>query len=182
MKRLLVLLSLISLLTACGGKNDKKETSNEDVKKEVKKNSSVDLKNEIIGKWRNSNIKVTMKTDKGDSVLEANSKTWQDVMKIKPIVTTFKKNGSFKSVYQNLENEVIMTREGTWKIENDSLYMTQDDVTTSYQVKMKGRIAFFKGMLDWDQDGENDDLYFGRQAKIGKNKSDSAKKESTEKQ
>ena len=168
MKRLIVVFMIISLFTACGGKNDKQDESNSEEKNINKKESKIDLKKELLGKWKNSKIKVTMKTEKGDSVLLATPKTWGEVLNIKPIITTFKKNGTFKSVYKSLDNEIIMTREGEWSVKKDSLFMTQDKITTAYKVKIDDGKATFRGILDWDQDGEVDDLYQGRQIKMAK--------------
>lgn len=170
MKNYLILTVLVFALAACGGKKENKESSN-DLKAEYKKGKkSTNIKKELIGRWRNSDIKVTMKTEKGDSTLTATGKNWQEILNIKPIVTTFSKNGSFKSVYRDLDNKVIMTSDGTWKVDKDSLYMTQDNKTTSYHVSIKKDVASFKGVLDWDQDGEKDDIYYGRQSKIVKKK------------
>jgi len=122
---------------------------------------------QIIGKWTNLSLLVTMKKlDNQDSILEANEHTWEEVLKIKPIISTFDPDGSFVSEYSNLQGEIIREVKGKWDIRNDSLIILTEGVETAYHFTINGNRVKFRSQLDWDGDGESDDFYDAIQVRI----------------
>ena len=87
------------------------------------------------------------------------------ILGIQPILTTYTPDGKYTSVYTDLEDVVAFETLGTWKIKDDSLYLTENNVTTTYKFEWMDGKAAFTGFLDWDEDGLPDDLYSGIQVK-----------------
>lgn len=122
---------------------------------------------ELIGKWTNLSLLVTMKRlEKEDSILHASEGEWEDVLEIKPIISEFKEDGTFKAQYSNLNEEIIKEDQGTWFIRNDSLIIEIDGKHTAYHFTIKNDRVFYKAILDWDGEGQNNDFYDGVQIKI----------------
>mgnify|MGYP001044086021 CR=1 FL=1 len=66
----------------------------------------------LIGTWANVSLLVTMKQlEMQDSVLEAKEGEWEKVLKMKPILTEFRADGTFTSEYTDLKEELIKKKE-----------------------------------------------------------------------
>lgn len=126
------------------------------------------LEEGMVGEWRNVAMKVTIKGEAADSVVDVPAGKWEEVLKIQPIRTVFNEDGTYSSEYRGLDDTVIMTSAGTWAVKGDTLEMTQDGTTNYYIAKIEGDIAEFSGHIDWDEDGDADDHYWGKQRKQGK--------------
>jgi hypothetical protein len=120
----------------------------------------------IMGEWTNESMKVFINHGTADEqVFDVPKGEWEEILRIQPILTTYTTEGIYSSVYKDLEGEVINTSNGFWDVKGDSLFLIENEITTSYQFNwMEGR-AEFKGYLDWDSDGVADDLYTGVQIK-----------------
>jgi len=126
----------------------------------------------MVGKWQNLSMSLTL-LDK-DSAFEVPEGKWEETLSIKPIVTTFYKDGTFKAAYFSLRGTLLFSTKGTWKVDNDSLFLTtindpkypDDKVTTAYKITINGNVGTFEGLIDWDEDGNNNELYFGKQEKV----------------
>jgi hypothetical protein len=156
MKKILNLLLLATVLISCeSSKKGQKEAK-------VEKNLLAD---DLIGEWKNLALTVNMKNGDIDSILNVPEGQWEKVLNIKPIATTFTTEGTYTSVYKSLEDEIMMTSSGTWAISGDTLRMTERGEDNYYHTKIENGIGTFTGYIDWDQDGEADDLYTGTQKK-----------------
>jgi len=120
----------------------------------------------IIGEWYNESMIVTIDHGKPEeTAFKVPIGSWEEILGIKPILTTYTSDGNYTSVYTDLSGEVSMETFGTWEVKGDSIYLTENDITTAYKfVWMDGK-AEFTGFLDWDEDGLLDDLYSGIQIK-----------------
>uniref|UniRef100_UPI0040472013 hypothetical protein n=1 Tax=Roseivirga sp. TaxID=1964215 RepID=UPI0040472013 len=141
----LLLVSFLLVLIAC------KSSSNRDL---------------IMGEWTNESMKVFIDHDTSkEQVFDVPKGKWEEILLIQPILTSYTSDGKYNSVYKDLDGKVINTSKGYWEVNGDSMSLTQDEITTRYHFNwMQGR-AEFKGYLDWDGDGEADDLYTGVQMK-----------------
>ena len=111
-------------------------------------------RSQIVGKWTNLTLMVTMnRYDQEDSVLRAHEKNWEEVLKIKPIISSFNEDGSFSSEYYNLQGELAQTTTGTWDVRNDSLIIWTAANETAYHFTINGDRVRFKATMDWDEDG-----------------------------
>ncbi len=124
-------------------------------------------KQNVIGIWENTSLKVTMKLEDGtDSIANIPEGSWEKVLNIKPIRTTYYPDGTFRSEYTALDGKPMGTEEGTWRMRNDSLILNSLGYDSGYKVTFKGDKARFVSLLDWDQDGKADDLYDGWQVRL----------------
>lgn len=121
----------------------------------------------LVGEWYNQSIRVDIDALDGqiDSVFSVPSGQWEEILQIKPISTTFKSDGTYESVYYNLDGSVLQKNSGVWKMKSDSLYLTQQGLTTGYLFQWQEGKGLFEGYLDWDTDGQTDDFYSGVQIK-----------------
>jgi len=121
------------------------------------------ISEQLIGKWHNLAIKVVIQAEHGDSIALVPYEKWEEILKIKPIVTSFNDDSTFVSEYISLDGEVMMTATGTWFVKGDSLVMTERGRDNVYFTTLKYDTISFTGFIDWDEDGEADDLYTGTQ-------------------
>ncbi len=122
---------------------------------------------DITGTWTNVSLLVTMKRfEQQDSILKAEEGEWEEVLKIKPIITTFNADSTYSSQYFTLEGQNFYTDLGNWWIRNDSLVMLNEQGESTYHFEIKNNRVRFKAYLDWDQDGERDDHYDAVQIKL----------------
>lgn len=142
------LLSLIMIISAC-------QTTQT-------KDQSQALSQGIIGEWKNVSMKVTFPND---SVFDVPGGQWEDILQIRPIVTTYADDKSYTSRYYSLSDSLVFTSQGNWHVSKDSLYLISDSDTTAYKFTKEGVKGFFTGYVDWDGNGQKDDLYFGVQTK-----------------
>ncbi|MEY2904097.1 MAG: hypothetical protein RJA52_113, partial [Bacteroidota bacterium] len=70
--------------------------------------------------------------------------------------------------FKSLGDDLIDQEEGSYSLEKDTLYMYSFD-TTIYKIHLSKGQMLWSGFVDWDDDGEKDDFYVGRQRKISSN-------------
>ncbi len=124
------------------------------------------LSETIEGKWSNIDLSVIIQTqnNKDTSVtFKVEPGEWEQILQIKPILTEYYEDGSYRSEYRNLNDSLIRVAQGTWEMVGDSLQLSEEQVATLYYIRILGDTATFTAYLDWDQDGKQDDLYQGRQ-------------------
>jgi hypothetical protein len=132
-----------------------------------------ELSRQLVGKWSNNQLKLEMKSYKNSdsvSIFETNETDWESKMKMRPIMTTFKRNGTYTTVHKNLNDSLIYSLAGKWMILGDSLHMmdTFPEINPVYKYKLKfnaNTLEYF-GMEDCDGDGKSDDLYYSKQVKL----------------
>ena len=154
---------LFCCLQACSDEASQASDTNDVVKS---------TEEQLVGEWRNTYLKVTMPGHKNTdttSVLEVTEATWQEQLKIQPIRTFFRSDGTFNSEHRNLNDSIVYNPAGKWFVRDNTLHMTdtfpKPGVTYKFKVDINDRIAEFRGLLDWDGDGKEDDEYIGRQRK-----------------
>lgn len=130
------------------------------------------LYKQLIGEWRNVYVKITMppsKTGGVSVIMEADSSNWEARLKIKPIRTHFKADGSYYSEYPNLKDSIVRKVAGTWALKADTLVMTQLTPTkseTRLHIAIANNVATFSGMIDFTGSGKTNDSYLGKQRKF----------------
>ena len=144
----------VGLTIACNPQ--KTNESAIDVRREEVKAPSLD------GAWTNISMTVQVKA-KTDTIVKVPVGKWEEILGIKPILTTFKTDSSFISEYRNLGDSLFMTSTGVWWVANDSVYMEEQGILNAYHFRIHHDTVTFTGYIDWDQDGEPDDLYKGSQ-------------------
>lgn len=132
--------------------------------------TEINLKEALIGEWRNVSLHVTHPTHKGSDsthIIIVEKGKWVEKMQMAPIRTHYKKDGTYFSEYRTVADSLFFLSEGTWDVENDSLMMTIGPKKTRvmYKVELDGKEAKITSRLDFDADGQADDLYVGVQKK-----------------
>lgn len=112
-------------------------------------------KNEIVGRWTNLTLAVTMnRYEQEDSILRANEENWEQVLRMKPIVSIFNKDGTFAAEYSDLKGQLAKTVTGTWDVRNDSLIVwRKGKKERAYHFTINNNRVTFRANLDWDEDG-----------------------------
>lgn len=121
----------------------------------------------LLGEWYNESVRVDIDALDGeaDSVFTVPAGQWEDILQIKPIHTTYKSDGTYESLYTDLDGSFLQKNSGQWEMIGDSLYLTQEGQTTGYYFEWQEGKGLFEGFLDWDTDGNTDDFYSGVQIK-----------------
>ena len=132
----------------------------------------VNLSTFLPGDWQNIQMEVALTTVNGsdsNSVFSADEATWEQVLRIQPILTNYNTDSSYVSEYLDLFGNRIKKFTGRWSVKGDSLIHKQLQpipATHRFEVKVRHNKAFFKGTIDFDQDGEVDDVYQATQRKL----------------
>ena len=126
-------------------------------------------KEQFIGTWENLNISATLRVGDKDSAFVVKSGEWETKLGIKPIIAEFNEDGSFSSKYYAPDGTLVNQADGQWEVRNDSLALAYDGFNFVYKVTFSADSARFVSLLDFDQDGDDDDLYDSWQRKISGN-------------
>lgn len=125
----------------------------------------------LVGKWSNMSIRLEMNRKHGEptSIYEVDSARWEEELKIRFIETSFNSDETFSSPHFNLRDSLILDQKGNWTADDNEIVMITTtpfaDTTACKFVVIEG-VAKFECWVDWDQDGEKDDLYKGQQRKL----------------
>jgi valyl-tRNA synthetase len=126
-----------------------------------------DYSQQLTGTWEM--IELSVKVNQ-DSVLNfaVRENDWKNLLQVKPAQTTFLRDNTFRREFKSLGDDLIDQEEGSYSLEKDTLYMYSFD-TTIYKIHLSKGQMLWSGFVDWDDDGEKDDFYVGRQRKISSN-------------
>lgn len=158
------ILALFFTVTACS--NTAESDQNND------NTEQVDLKASLQGTWQTTQINVAINSADGLDTFRAEYLTqeiWEKDFKMQPPIFYFQPDQQYKTVHKRLNGEILNESHGTWNTVNDTLILTEADITYQYVVKSGDGRAAFRTFLDWDGDGETDDEYQSvlRQISIG---------------
>ena len=141
--------------------------------KETCVSPSSDLKNSLVGTWLSDEIIVGIDTinNSGNSVLlEINKEEYQEKLKLRPIQTVFHANKTYVSAYCTTEGKIIRVTAGKWTIEKNKLNIHQlfpSDQQLNYRIDLSAGYAQLRSQLDFDGDGNSDDMFYCQMKKIG---------------
>ncbi|HEX5112898.1 MAG TPA: DUF5004 domain-containing protein [Saprospiraceae bacterium] len=148
------------VLVSCGSKHKGGETEKSSIGEH------------LIGEWQNTYLKVTINSVNGlaDSVMvmEADTTNWEHVVHLKPIRTFFQSDGTYQSDHYAVNDSLLFSAKGTWRVSDDTLIMQQTSpnmATYRLKTEIDNNTVTFSGQLDFDEDGAEDDDYLGTQKK-----------------
>lgn len=118
----------------------------------------------ILGTW--SNLSMTVTYLDIDSVYDVPEGKWEEILRIKPIKTTYHEDSTFVSEYVKLDGSPLFTSTGKWYLKKDSLYLETDGALSAYKFSMENNVGRFVGKIDWNGDGSARELYDGKQQKL----------------
>lgn len=129
-----------------------------------------ELEKQLVGEWRNVSLKIKMNTFKNRDtfrIFEVNENNWEAKMRIQPIRTFYRADGTYNSEHRNLKDSLIYNPAGRWAIQGDTIIMMdtfpERALSYRYKIVIKNNIAEFTGLEDCDRDGNADDDYYGTQ-------------------
>lgn len=124
--------------------------------------ATVDLKQALQGTWQTTQLTVAVNSVNGlDSfrVDELTERVWEVEFGMQPPVFFFQTDQKFRREHKTLGGDLVDESRGMWNVFGDTLMLIEPEVTYQYTVKMSdGRMAF-RTLLDWDEDGVEDDEY-----------------------
>lgn len=79
----------------------------------------------LLGEWRNMSLSVALDKKHGESsdIFEVDEINWEEKLKIRPIRTYFRTDGTFNSEHYNLKDSLIMNPSGTWTASDKEIFM-----------------------------------------------------------
>jgi hypothetical protein len=157
MQRIL-LLSLV-LLAACQS----------DGAKQADKAEKTDLTKALPGTWEAVSLRVDINTYAGQDtsfLFEVKEEEWQRRLGVKPVRTVYSTDNKYRQEFYNPNGELSNTVRGVWNVFGDTLMMIAPDATYQYIVQVADGRSEYRALMDWDNDGEEDDEYLGVQRMV----------------
>lgn len=170
MKKMLFICLMATLIIGCKEQSAKVPDKNA-VEVPARQNTPTLKPEQFIGEWRNVSMEITTALNTASSEVKTYSEAdWEAQLKMKPIRTYYKADGTYYSEYRDLRDKIFNRPSGTWHVSQDSVYLNQAEPekrNAGYLVTFNtDNSATFKAMLDWTQNGKKDDLYIGVQRKV----------------
>ncbi len=122
-----------------------------------------DLKAILPGTWAATYLNVKMPTyQSGDTteVFEASEEYWEAKYQVKPYRTYFGEDQKFRTVFRGIRGDIFGENKGVWNTFGDTLMMIEPKKTVQYKILIEKGMAHFSSVLDWDQDGKEDDEFY----------------------
>ena len=125
----------------------------------------------LEGEWHNVSLRVEINSAEqqgGTSIFEVNEENWEERVGILPIQTIFASDGQYASHHYYLDGTFMFSATGAWSVEDDWITMEQIEpspVLNRFRFFIDGDLVEFDGMIDWDEDGDEDDRFVGIQRK-----------------
>ena len=119
------------------------------------------LKEYMVNSWETTYLKLEMQTyQKSDSL-----KVYEDTFDNNPELlaqSIYNADGTFSAWFLNQKGEHVSNSDGTWNVENDSLFVAffyaGRNMKVSYHITKTDEGFLGKSKYDWDEDGDFDDL------------------------
>ena len=153
MRIALILILLTFLFFSCQ-ENDLSEAERE----------VAELEKVLPGTWEAVSLYVEMPTVGGSDssvVFEIQENQWERRYMVKPTLTYFELDKKYRQEYRGLNDSLIDQNRGIWNVFGDTLLMISPKDTNRYLLETGKGLATFRGTVDWDGDGEEDDTYRG---------------------
>ena len=153
------ILALLTLL-GCGPSTEEKNQQNAQV-----------LTEQIPGTWQITYMSVKIESYQSvgkDSLFEAREESWENQFQVKPFRMFFDKDKKYHQTFRGRDNSLISEYFGIWKINGDTLTLTQSDQTLEYKIDIDNGQVFMTSLMDWDGDQVEDDTYYAKQRLISK--------------
>lgn len=158
MNRLLLL--LIVLLTACQGQSGQPAETAE----------QPDLKTALPGTWEAVSLRVKVNTANGQDssfVFEVSEEQWVRRLGVMPVRTYYQPDNKYRQEFYSADGSLANESRGVWNVFGDTLMMIAPDATYQYTVKLADGRSEYRALVDWDNDGAEDDEYLGVQRLVG---------------
>ncbi len=133
----------------------------------VKNSASSVPESNLQGIWENVEIKVEVKDD-SSYLFIVEEDDWQNILQIRPTQSYFYPDQTYRQVFIGLDNSILDTKKGTWLLNQDTLTIALPEDTLQYSVRLQKGMLLMRGQVDWNSDGQKNDIYFGKQRQVSK--------------
>ena len=160
MQRIFWLVILGGLIYACAPNSPEAEVE-----------QTVNLAAQLPGTWEVKYMKVEVDTYQNlDSnfVFEIGEQIWERQYAVRPFRTYFAQDSTFRTVRRSLDGANMSEDRGLWKTFGDTLLLIQPNSTLQYKVLIEEGQAKWAGVVDWDYDGLEDDVFYAEYRFVGK--------------
>ncbi len=160
MRYFLTLLCLLPLLFACENTEPAQQSDN-----------TATLGDQLLGTWENTDVLVEMPTYLGGDTTatdEIREGDWIQRYGAQPTRTVFTEDHKFVRLHRLAAGSETNRTNGLWNENGDTLIFIEPNMTTNYHAAFSGNRLTLTGKVDWDQDGERDDLYRGEFRLVGR--------------
>ena len=127
----------------------------------------------LVGAWRTVSMEVYLDADEpggGPRAISVSEDMWEETFGIQPAMTRFSDDGYYATVYLDSEGDVLRRMAGHWVADDDRVTLVQvepEPDRQTYRFTMQGSLqARFQTRLDWNSDGNSNDLYIGVQRRL----------------
>lgn len=161
MKAYLITFFFLAILFACTTKNSES----------VEETPTQDLTTALLGTWEAKYFKVEIDSYQGQDssfVFEVSEETWERVYSVKPFRTYFAADSTFRTTRRSPNNTLIGEDRGLWRTFGDTLMLLEPNNTSQYKVIIDKGQAEWAGLIDWDLDGAEDDVYYATYRYVGR--------------
>jgi len=130
-----------------------------------------DITAALLGTWEAKSLKIEVDTYMGQDssfVFEVAEENWERVYSVRPFRTFFATDSTFRTIRRSYTGQVIGEDRGLWRAFGDTLILLQSDYTVQYKVLIDKGQAEWAGVIDWDRDGVEDDVYYASYRYVGR--------------
>ena len=120
---------------------------------------------DLVGTWQTVDTEVRLPSMNGtrkDSTFSLDAATRLAETNTQAPLTTLAVDGTYRDEVRDGEGKVVMANKGTWFLQETTLIIrltSQGNGERKFQVRKKGRDQLqLKNFVDWDMDGEEDDV------------------------
>ncbi|RME98329.1 MAG: hypothetical protein D6772_09175 [Bacteroidetes bacterium] len=128
-----------------------------------------DLQEELIGTWQTVQLNVAVNSADGLDSFRAEQLTelvWERQFRMEPPIYYFRPDQKYRRVHRDLDGRIVDESQGSWETSGDTLILTEPGQTYRYVVKAGDGRATFRTLMDWDEDGAEDDVFQSLQRRI----------------
>lgn len=130
-----------------------------------------DLDSKLPGTWEVKYMKIEVDSYQNldtNFVFEVGEELWERQYAVRPFRTYFAQDSTFRTVRRGLNGNTMSEDRGLWKIFGDTLMLIQPNATLQYKVLIENGQAKWAGVIDWDLDGQDDDVYYAEYRFVGR--------------
>lgn len=170
MIRLLTLIFASFLLFSCDASQEEKSAQTSQSKPKL---TDGELVKAMVGTWQSVSLEITMPSwNNSDSTgyILADESNWEATMQVRPVTTVFNSDHTYYAEYFDLQGQLINRPSGTWEVRGNKLTYKEEVPTPMVFTQEVDRISDtefrFSFLMDYDQDGVEDDRGVGVSRKI----------------
>jgi len=125
--------------------------------------ATVNISEALLGTWETIELELNYATYQAQDTsvhLLIKEADWQRSYGVRPARTLYTPDGKLRRTHYNQNGQVTDVTNGLWKARGtDSLFIIEPNTTFSYHHQLDGDRMTLTGLVDSDNDGENDDEY-----------------------